>query len=187
MRIVLTNWKYLEYTYLHRKALVYTINKLITDEGLKERMLERAEIHDLDKSTLYLFLPKEDASNYHRNHAPHHVENSIPKTKNDLIETVLDYECAGYTKIDKPLNAYDTIKQFNPSHKEELLEIVRELGIDYSYRNADDEEFKEYIKQYTPVSPNDVLQEIFHYLDIVKNNVLINGPIIFTDPKNELQ
>lgn len=38
------NFEFCAYTYRHRKALVYVINKLITDEALKKKMLARAEI-----------------------------------------------------------------------------------------------------------------------------------------------
>ena len=31
----------------------------------------------------------------------------------------MDYECAGYTKADKPLNAYDTVVQYGESHQED--------------------------------------------------------------------
>ena len=77
------------------------------DPDLKEEMLKRARIHDMDKMVMYLFLEQKEAQKIHMMHQPHHLENSLPRTYEDLVETIIDYECAPYTKPDKPLNAYD--------------------------------------------------------------------------------
>ena len=95
------------YTYRHRRAFEYCVNKLIHDPDLKEEMLKRAKIHDMDKMVMYLFLEQKEAQKIHMMHQPHHLENSLPRTYEDLVETIIDYECAPYTKPDKPLNAYD--------------------------------------------------------------------------------
>ena len=95
------------YTYRHRRAFEYCVNKLIHDPNLKEEMLKRARIHDMDKMVMYLFLEQKEAQKIHMMHQPHHLENSLPRTYEDLVETIIDYECAPYTKPDKPLNAYD--------------------------------------------------------------------------------
>ena len=95
------------YTYRHRRAFEYCVNKLIHESDLKEEMLKRAKIHDMDKMVMYLFLEQKEAQKIHMMHQPHHLENSLPRTYEDLVETIIDYECAPYTKPDKPLNAYD--------------------------------------------------------------------------------
>ena len=95
------------YTYRHRRAFEYCVNKLIHNPDLKEEMLRRAKVHDMDKMVMYLFLEQKEAQKIHMMHQPHHLENNLPKTYEDLVETVIDYECAPYTKPDKPLNAYD--------------------------------------------------------------------------------
>ena len=76
-------------------------------KNLKEEMLKRAKIHDMDKMVMYLFMEQKEAQKIHMMHQPHHLENSLPRTYEDLVETIIDYECAPYTKPDKPLNAYD--------------------------------------------------------------------------------
>ena len=163
--IYLKNFEYLKYTYLHRRAFVYTINKLITDSELKTELLKRSETHDMDKMISYLFCEKKYSSELHKNTAQHHMENNLPKSYYDFVEAVIDYECAGYTKIDKPLNAYDTILKYSPSHSDELLNICEKLGINKSYLNSSelDSEAKKYIYADTEVSEEDILKEINNY------------------------
>lgn len=105
------NEKYLGYTFQHRRAFLFVVNKLIKDPVDKAIMLQRAKWHDLDKAFLYTLIDKKTASAYHRRMAPHHMEqqNKMDKNRYDIMEAVLDFECAGYTKSDKPLNAYDTV------------------------------------------------------------------------------
>ena len=49
------------------------------------------------------------------------------QTKADLVETVIDWECARFTKPDKPLDAYETLIKFYPEYKEVYLPIILEL------------------------------------------------------------
>ena len=78
------------YTYRHRRAFEYCVNKLIHDPDLKEEMLKRARIHDMDKMVMYLFLEQKEAQKIHMMHQPHHLENSLPRTYEDLVETIID-------------------------------------------------------------------------------------------------
>ena len=103
------NFDYCAYTYRHRQAIKYLINKLISNEELKTVMLQRAFIHDMDKMVMYQALDYADAHRIHTQTASHHLTNAIPKSYYDYVEAILDYESAGYTKPDKPLNAYDFI------------------------------------------------------------------------------
>ena len=43
---------------------------------------------------------------------------------------VVDWECARYTKPDKPLNAYETLYAFYPELESYILPILKELGWD---------------------------------------------------------
>ena len=45
---------------------------------------------------------------------------------------IIDWECARYTKPDKPLNAYDTLYKYYPQLEEKILPILKELKIDKS-------------------------------------------------------
>lgn len=160
------NWGYIVYTYLHRKAILYCIERDIKNHELKEKMIERAKFHDLDKVYLYTFLPKKEASRIHRLTSVHHTCNELPKTYEDMVEAYLDYESAGFTKEDKPLNAYDTILTYDTDKetKERLLAITKEMGTNYSYKNPKDEESRndwyKYITPFIPVSPEDILKDI---------------------------
>ena len=42
---------------------------------------------------------------------------------------IVDWECARYTKPDKPLNAYETLCKYYPQLKSKLIGIMRELGL----------------------------------------------------------
>ena len=101
------NLKWCIYTYRHRRAFEYCVQKYIREPALREEMLRRADVHDMDKMVMYLFMDQKSAQDLHVKTQPHHLENDLPRTYEDYVEAVIDYECAPYTKPDKPLNAYD--------------------------------------------------------------------------------
>lgn len=78
---------------------------------------------------MYPIFGKEITSRYHRRNRTHHVECDKYKTKKDFIESVIDWECARYTKPDKPLNARETLSKFYPEYKNIYLPIIEELGL----------------------------------------------------------
>lgn len=166
----MNNLEFCIYTYKHRKALEYLVHKLIKDDDLKVTMLKRIKFHDMDKMCMYQFLEKKDASKLHRETAPHHMENEIPKNKYDYIEAVLDYESAGYTKPDKPLNAYDTINRFEQNHVlneetiKELKKVLEELNINYSYSVTQDKEGMNYLNAFSNITEEDIKNELITYL-----------------------
>lgn len=163
----MVNMGYLHYTYAHRIAFRYVVEKLVKNQEEKEELLVRARYHDLDKAFLYTLIDKKDASDYHRMHCSHHMCNAIPKSRLDRLEAVLDYECAGYTKEDKPRNAYDTIRELFPQDESVMMPILHELGIDYSYENKpDDEEWVAFLKNERKWPPTDegVMEEIYDYV-----------------------
>ena len=51
------------------------------------------------------------------------------KTHNDFIQMVIDWECARYTKPDKPLNARETLYKYYPNLKSKVLPILKELNL----------------------------------------------------------
>ena len=160
---MIKNFEYCKYTYIHRKALMYYIQKNeYLNEEEREQLLKRAEVHDMDKLTLYLFWDKELASKYHRNHSSHHIKKNIPHSRLDILESIFDYECAALTKPDKPLNAYDTVLKYYPEFKDEYLPELKRLHMDSSYLavNEEDKSFIENIK----VEENDILREVSKYL-----------------------
>lgn len=113
----------IKYTKAHRKAY-----KKVEKELLGHNTW-RSLLHDLDKVILYNIWPHKKVKEFHRSTARHHVENKIKKTRNDYIDMIIDWECARYTKPDKPLNAYDTLYKWYPDLEKQILPILEELNI----------------------------------------------------------
>ena len=42
---------------------------------------------------------------------------------------IIDWECARYTKLDKPLNAYETMTKYYPQEKENIMPILKKLKL----------------------------------------------------------
>ena len=91
--------KRIKYTWEHKKAYLRVEKELTGKNSL------RGYLHDLDKLIMYIIgVPKDTAHNIHVATAPHHIRNGrirYPKG------AVIDWECARFTKPDKPLNARD--------------------------------------------------------------------------------
>ena len=116
----------IKYTLEHRKAF-----KKVEKELLGHNTW-RSLVHDIDKVILYNFLEHGNVKEFHRKTARHHVENDIKKNRGDYIEMIIDWECARYTKPDKPLNAYDTLYRIYPGLEDKILPILKKLNIAYT-------------------------------------------------------
>jgi len=42
---------------------------------------------------------------------------------------IIDWECARYTKVDKPLNAYETLMKYYPEEVDNILPILKKLKL----------------------------------------------------------
>lgn len=157
------NREYIEYTYKHRKIVIYLANKYVKEN--KEEIMNQIEFHDLDKLYMYLFYNKKDVSNVHRQLSSHH-DNSIEKTDADYVEMVLDWESARYTKPDKPLNAYDTLYKYYPEMEEKILPILKKFKIDKSDLPME-EDVLEYAKSLSNTKIDDIKEELKHYIDVL--------------------
>ena len=111
----------LRYTLLHRKAF------RIVEKQLLGRNTFRSLFHDLDKVFLYPFFNYKTVHNFHNKHARHHELKA--HTHSDFVQMVIDWECARYTKPDKPLNARETLYKFYPHLENKILPILNELGL----------------------------------------------------------
>lgn len=100
--MVIKNFKFIKYSLKHWIAL----NRLAIQ---KKVWHWRFLLHDLDKVFLYCFISKEKASSWHKAHSKHHIRNN---TVQDPLQAVLDWECARFTKPDKPLTARETWKKY---------------------------------------------------------------------------
>jgi len=115
----------IKYTKEHRKAFRKVEKELLGHNTW------RSLIHDIDKLILYNFLEHKKVKEFHRKTARHHVENNIKKNRNDYIEMIIDWECARYSKPDKPLNAYDTLYNIYPNLEDKILPILKEFNINH--------------------------------------------------------
>lgn len=120
------NLNLLKYTYLHRREVYRIGNEL----RVKESLLDSLWMHDIDKLIIYLFRDKQETQKIHRLLNRHHNRNETDKEI--LVEMLLDWESARFTKPDKPLNAYDTMKKYYPDMETKMLPIIEELGLNHS-------------------------------------------------------
>lgn len=109
------------YTLKHRKAFLKVEKMLLGHNTI------RGHLHDLDKVILKLFLSKDAVKRIHRNYSRHHSKNA--HTKQDYIQMVIDWECARYTKPDKPLNARETLYKYYSELKPKIIPILEELNL----------------------------------------------------------
>lgn len=114
------------------QTIIYTLKHKIAflkvEKQLRGKNTLSGYLHDIDKPLLYLFcfwMSIQDIHKFHRKHNRHHVKNNLKKTPDDLLDTVIDWECARLTKPDKPLNAYETLMKFYPEHKSTYLPIIK--------------------------------------------------------------
>ena len=66
----------------------------------------RFYFHDLDKLILTPLIGDKMATKIHRKISSHHKRNGVIK---DVLGAIIDWECARFTKPDKPLNASATL------------------------------------------------------------------------------
>jgi len=111
--------KRIKYTWQHKKAY------LRVEKALTGKNTLRGYLHDMDKLIMYIIgVPKNAAHNIHVATAPHHIrKNKVRYPKG----AVIDWECARYTKADKPLNARDFYESSCPKipEVEEVLERLK--------------------------------------------------------------
>lgn len=122
------NISYQLYTTVHKQAflaVMYSLTGHITKSAI---------MHDTDKLYLYGRMSKDKASILHNKYAIHHIENR--NTDVNKLDCVIDYECARFTKPDKPLNAYCTIMKYRPHAYDMLKDTLTELGLN-SAENID--------------------------------------------------
>ena len=115
------------------ERLVYTLRHKVAIVSLERRLLGKTSIrillHDMDKVVMLLIGLKFDwVKKLHRKIAAHHQVS--PTSSHAVVqEAVLDWECARFTKPDKPLNARETCKARYPHLQPVILPVCDELGI----------------------------------------------------------
>jgi len=116
-----TRKDYRDYTKAHRKAFLQVEKKFLG------RNTFRGYTHDLLKWIMYFVIDPKKAHNIHRNLSRHHRR---ARTRRDFENMVIDWESCRLTKIDKPLNAYETLYKYYPQLKRDILPILQQWGID---------------------------------------------------------
>lgn len=111
----------IKYTLDHRKAFRKVEKELLGHNTV------RSLFHDLDKVFLKIVFDTKRVHKIHRTYSRHHSNKA--KTYNDFIQMVIDWECARYTKPDKPLNARDTLYKFYPELESKIIPILNELNL----------------------------------------------------------
>lgn len=117
------DYEHFKYTLKHKKAFLMVEKQLLGRNSL------RGYLHDVDKLFLYLFAKPENkwVSKLHRRYSRHHIAKA--RSKGDLVQMVIDWECARYTKLDKPLNARETMNQIYPKTKNVIEPILIKLSL----------------------------------------------------------
>ena len=127
------------YSEVCKEHMIYTLRHKIAIMALHYEYFgnvsKRITLHDTEKLVLYEHMDTKTAHCYHKNHSIHHQGN-FQNINTNKIECVLDYECARYTKPDKPLNARATIDNFYPKSYPVLKDVLDELNIN-SINNND--------------------------------------------------
>lgn len=124
------------------KHIPYTFKHYLAFRKVEKQLLGHHKYwhHDLDKMLLYLFCPylgTKRISVLHQKYSSHHpiwfgkYGSGHPKKAYniDFVEAIIDWECARYTKADKPLNAYDTMFNYYPEYEHFVLPMLEELKL----------------------------------------------------------
>ena len=114
------NMNSIKYTLEHRKAFLMIEKKLLGKNTI------RGLSHDFDKVFLKLIFDKNVVQKIHRNFSRHHKR---ARTKADYIQMIIDWECARFTKPDKPLNAKETLYKYYPELIAVIEPLLTELGL----------------------------------------------------------
>lgn len=85
-------------------------------------------LHDAEKPWMQIFMKPGKVQRWHRTHRKHHVEyGNLEKV--DWEAAVIDWECARYTKLDKPLNARETMEQYYSQYESYIIPVLKKFGL----------------------------------------------------------
>ena len=132
---IIGSYKHIPYTWKHYLAFLKIEKQLLGKYKYK--------FHDWDKLILFIFLPFlgefkiNQLHQKYRKHHPNYLEGNIncwirhnkPHGDVDWIEAIIDWECARFTKPDKPLNARETLFEYYPNYIEYAKPYLEKLGL----------------------------------------------------------
>ncbi len=138
---------HIKYTWEHKKAFLRVEKRMTGQISL------RGLFHDCDKLVMYLFMNAQKAHKIHTSRARHHHKSA--KTREDYIQMLVDWECAKFTKPDKPLDAWETLYAYYPQLEEVLKPLMLEFSLDKNRVKPDD-----------TVENPEVWDNYFYYRDV---------------------
>ncbi len=118
---MISNYEKIKTIFKHKKAFLCVEKELLGKNTID------GYLHDVDKIfmlALCFWLNPKEISKIHRANSRHHLENNIEKNEKDYTQMIIDWECARYTKSDKPLNAYETMQKYYPQTKSKVLPLL---------------------------------------------------------------
>ena len=130
---IIGSYRHFPYTWKHYLAFLKVEKKLLGRYKYK--------FHDWDKLVLFIFCPflgERRINQLHQKLCSHHPtyttgrnwKKHFKSPKNiDFLQAVIDWECARYTKPDKPLNARETMEKYYPEYRKHVELILEELGL----------------------------------------------------------
>lgn len=112
-------------TMKHRKAIfqIWKSNKAIRSQVSAFRVM----VHDLEKLVLILVVGDAIATKFHRGFVGHHQ--MVNPTDSNLMEAILDWESARFTKPTKPMNARQTAVKWYPHLVSRVNTVCDKWGI----------------------------------------------------------
>ena len=78
---------------------------------------------------------------------------------------LLDWESARYTKLDKPLNAYDTLHKFYPDMIDRVEPLLTKYGIDKPTKDIENRDISKLNKEIESIDYRDIQSELEEYLN----------------------
>ena len=150
----------MRYTYLHRQAIFTLAEKLGIDAT-------PYLTHDTEKYFMYLWLKEDVTRECHRILNRHHdYDKSVAIDRETLVEMMLDWESARFSKPDKPRNAYDTLYKWMPVEMHEpMAALLKEYNLYYP-TNEPGITAEEYKKQSEAITPAMIAAEIEKLKDL---------------------
>ena len=150
----------MRYTYLHRQAIFTLAEKLGIDAT-------PYLTHDTEKYLMYLWLEEDVTRECHRILNRHHdYDKGVAIDRETLVEMMLDWESARFSKPDKPRNAYDTLYKWMPVEMHEpMAALLKEYNLYYP-TNESGITAEEYKKQSEAITPAMIAAEIEKLKDL---------------------
>ena len=158
------NKEYIKYTLKHKLAIMAVSYELLG--YISKRIL----LHDSEKMVLYSMMDKKESSVLHRRYSIHHSGNfnNGSSLEDNILEAIFDYECARYTKPDKPQNAYETIHEHHPEDYNLQKPLLEKFNLDsFDHRDLNFNNFNRDSHLFVPIF--EAINNVF--IDEFKNHI----------------